>query len=110
MEEKNSIQDRHGIHAIFTNFMLWRKQHKVPFKWEERYAYVVLALLSIFIGAAAVLVSLHEIQVNNQKFCQVLGTAVPAPKPENPAKDPSRERAYEGYVKVAKLSHDLGCS
>lgn len=70
----------------------------------------MLVFLSLLFAASAVLISFHEIAVNNQKFCDLLSTVVPAPKPANPAADPSRERAYEGYVKTVKLSKSLGCS
>jgi hypothetical protein len=87
----------------------------------ERRGYIFLTLVNILMSVGAVLVALHQIDVdhrdslhqifvNNQKFCQVLEITPAAPKPADPKANPSRERSYEAYLKVVRLRESLGCS
>lgn len=111
-EERNNNSVVPGIRVIFRNLLLlrrWWKKYRTHFKWEERHAYVMLAALAIACGAASVLISFHQIQVNNQNFCDILTITTPVAKPANPAANPSRERSYEAYLKARRLSHKLGC-
>lgn len=76
-----------------------------------RYAYVVLALISVLCGLIAVEVSLKAISSNNQNFCDLTTSfASPAPvKPTDPAHDRRSERTWIVYNKVLRLSGKLGC-
>lgn len=110
MVARNSREIGRGLGVAWVNIQVlraWLKEHKP--QRSERNAYVTLALLSIVLSFGNYLISLHEIAVNNQKFCDLLATAVPVQKPADPIANQSREKAYEGYVKVSRLSHSLGC-
>ena len=74
-------------------------------------AFVVLAALSLLVGALSFVASVHYVETNNQKFCSLihLGVEHPVPKPAHPKQDPSREHAYQGYLSALKLGADLGC-
>lgn len=76
-----------------------------------RYAFVVLAALALLLSAGNLLFTVHEVSANNHKFCQVVAgvTAVPLPKPANPAANPSRENQYEWYERFVSLGRSLGC-
>lgn len=79
--------------------------------WKERRAYVILVLVCVIISTASFFISVQVANSNEKKFCDILtfGLAVPVPKPEDPKVHPSRERAYEAYIKVMHLTHALGC-
>ena len=51
----------------------------------------------------------QEIGVNNHKFCQVIGSVVPVPRPADPKANPSRVIAYEQYERAVSLGRSLGC-
>lgn len=76
-----------------------------------RYAYVVLALLSVVCAAIAVEISLAAIRSNNKNFCDLTTSfASPAPvKPLNPVLDPRGERSWVVYNKIVKFNHKIGC-
>lgn len=76
-----------------------------------RYAYVILALISVICAIIAVEISLVAIRNNNQNFCDLVGSfKYPAPvKPVDPAKDKRGERTWIIYNKVVRLDHRLGC-
>lgn len=76
-----------------------------------RYAYVVLALISVVCAFIAVEIALAAIRNNNQNFCDLVATFKhPAPvKPTDPAKDPRGERTWIVYGKVVRLDRRLGC-
>lgn len=78
---------------------------------KERYSFVILVIISVLAAAIAVGISIHEIDVNNAKFCDLVRavTSVPAPKPADAAANPSRERAYIDYQKFVQLGVRLGC-
>lgn len=76
-----------------------------------RYAYVILALISVICAIIAVEISLAAIRNNNQNFCDLVGSFKnPAPvKPIDPGKDKRGERTWIIYNKVVRLDHRLGC-
>jgi hypothetical protein len=51
----------------------------------------------------------REIGANDHKFCQVINSVVPVPRPADPAANPSRVIAYEQYERAASLGRSLGC-
>lgn len=73
-------------------------------------AVVVLFLIAALFGASNWYWTAREISANNHKFCQVIGSAVPVPRPADPAANPSRETAYRQYEKFVDLGRSLGCS
>lgn len=70
-----------------------------------------IAVVSLALAAANVAFTVHQVSANDQKFCQVITgfTAVPVPKPADPAANPSREQSYEWYLRFADLGRSLGC-
>jgi hypothetical protein len=72
-------------------------------------AVVVLFLIAALAGAGNLYWTAHAISTNNHKFCQVITTVVPVPRPADPKANPSRETAYEQYVRFAGLGRSLGC-
>lgn len=76
-----------------------------------RYAYVILALISVLCAVVAVEISLSAIRHNNHTFCDLMGslTVTPAQRPANPAADKRGERTWEIYEKVLNLQNHLGC-
>jgi hypothetical protein len=78
---------------------------------KERRGYVILALMSILLSLAVLLLGSRQISDNNHRFCDLFNALLtpPVPKPANPAKDPSRERSYVLYIKFQTLDKSLGC-
>ena len=78
---------------------------------KERRGYVVLALISIVLSAAVLLLGVQLQKENDHKFCDVFDTLISGtpPKPADPKTDPSRARSYELYVKLVHLDKSLGC-
>jgi len=80
---------------------------------KERKAYVILAVLMIFLTIALGAYERTQQELNNHKFCDILTVSLrvrPVPaKPADPKKDPVKERQYEGYILVHKLAGSLGC-
>jgi hypothetical protein len=78
---------------------------------KERYAYIILVLINVGLSCSLIFVFLYELKSNDQKFCQVVKsvTVVPAIRPINPAKDPSREKTWEHYRNFVDLGRSLGC-
>jgi hypothetical protein len=80
-----------------------------------RYAYVVLAVMCLVLGAGSYLYtnyrSDHDTKVNNKKICVFIDGIKdpPVAKPADPAHHASEERSYEHYQKLVKLYNDLGC-
>lgn len=72
-------------------------------------AVVVLFLIGFLAGAGNLYWTAHEISGNNHKFCQVIVSIVPVPRPADPKANPSRETAYEQYERFADLGRSLGC-
>lgn len=77
-----------------------------------RYAYVILALISVLCAFIAVEISLAAIRSNNQNFCDLMGSlSYPAPvKPTDPEHDLRGERTWVVYNKIVRLDHRLGCN
>jgi hypothetical protein len=75
-----------------------------------RYAYVILALLTLLTSGASTLFSAHQIDTNNHKFCQVITgfTATPVPKPTSP-KQHAVTTQYEWHQRFVQLGRSLGC-
>ena len=73
-----------------------------------RYAYAVLALLSLLVGAAAVLWSAHDVSVNEQKWCALVSTIdqANAAAPKRPA--PGTFTA-QFVSEIHQLRNELGC-
>lgn len=71
----------------------------------------MLTIISMITAAAATLVSFHQIDVNNHKFCQVITpfTSTKVTRPANPKANPSREQAWEWYERYVSLGRSLGC-
>jgi hypothetical protein len=80
-------------------------------KMAERRAYVVLVLISVFLSLASTVFAVHRADQDGKKFCDIIGAAIakPVPQPKDPKKDPSRERAYEYYLRFKTLDQRLGC-
>lgn len=78
---------------------------------KERRGYVVLVAISVFLSLCAALYGAHVSDVNEHKFCDIINASisVPAQKPTDPKKDPSREARYQYYLKFVRLDHELGC-
>lgn len=78
---------------------------------KERYSFIFLVVFSVLLATMAVMISLYRINDSNHKWCQIVNTIieVPAPKPDNPKADPSRERAWEFYIEFVVLKQSLGC-
>jgi len=100
---------------------------------KTRYAFVALAALSVLLAGASMLWDAHQVGVDNahwhqaiaaddahwhqaladtqRKFCGVVGgfTAVPVPRPSDPAANPSRVQSYEWYERFVSLGRSLGC-
>jgi hypothetical protein len=74
-------------------------------------AIVALFLIAFVLAASALLITSEEIAANNAKWCtaMVLITSHPAPKPADPAKNPSRVQAYQLYTTFRTLRRKLGC-
>jgi hypothetical protein len=74
-------------------------------------AIVALFLIAFVLAASALLITSEEIAANNAKWCtaMVLITSHPAPKPPDPAKNPSRAQAYQLYTTFRTLRRKLGC-
>jgi hypothetical protein len=77
----------------------------------ERRGYVVLVLISLIFSAGVFMINNQQQKQDEQKFCQLLDASlsVPVPRPANPAANPSRQRAFELYMKAVRLDHSLGC-
>lgn len=77
----------------------------------ERRAYVVLVFISICLSVATYVFAVRAINAADHKFCDIISatTSTPVPAPTDPAKDPSRERAYIFYLKFKELDRNLGC-
>jgi hypothetical protein len=77
-----------------------------------RYAYVILALISVVCAVIAVEIALAAIRNNNQNFCDLVGSLkYPAPvRPVDPANDRRGERSWVIYNKVVRLDQRLGCN
>jgi hypothetical protein len=73
-------------------------------------AIVVLFLINALGFGFNLYSTVHEIGTNNHKFCQVIVSIVPVPKPADPAANPSRETAFEQYERFAGLGRSLGCA
>ena len=75
------------------------------------WSFLVLLGISALLSVLMLFLGVKIVQDNNHKFCQVITgvTSVHIPKPAHPAKDPSRERQYEWYVKFVGLGNSLGC-
>jgi hypothetical protein len=78
---------------------------------DPRKAYVILALISIFTACLSFYFSVRVAHNSEKAFCDIVNavTANPPPKPADPQKDPSREHAYEFYLKFKVLDTRLGC-
>lgn len=72
----------------------------------DRYAYVAMVMLSLLVAFIAVFVSVHDVSVNNGKFCAFISNNISDPplkptiivaKPANPERDPAQERSWENY-------------
>jgi hypothetical protein len=111
-----------------------RNHHAMETLMKERYAYVVLATLTVLLSIGSVLVSAHfrnnddqhisqiiinsnkmyreAILTNDHKFCQVVNgiTSIPVPKPADPLSNPSRENQYEWYLRFVALGKSLDCT
>ena len=74
-------------------------------------AIVVLFAIPVVLAVFAIFWVNHTVTANNHKFCQVVSgvTAVPVPKPADPAANPSRENQYEWYERFVSLGRSLGC-
>jgi hypothetical protein len=82
-----------------------------PAGWKERRAYVILVIISVVLSISSFLLSVQVAKTNEKKFCDIINSvvAVPVPRPSDPQKDPSRERAYIFDVKFKSLDESLGC-
>lgn len=78
---------------------------------KERRAYIVLVAVSLVIGCLSILASLKFVSDSDHKFCQIVNAVnkIPVQKPANPAKDPSREQAWEFHLLYISLGRSLGC-
>lgn len=67
---------------------------------------VIVALIG-----ASMLFTVNYVKSTEREFCQVVtaATETPVQKPANPAANPSREQAYEWYLRFAALGQRLGC-
>lgn len=77
-----------------------------------RWAYVVLAMLSLGLSVLTVLFVIKEVSDSNHKFCQIITTSLapgPIAQPANPKKNPGQEKLYENYILVRDLGISLGC-
>lgn len=71
-----------------------------------------LVIVACFVGAVwgNYALTIHIQDVNNEKFCQYLETVVPRTKaPSDPAKNPSREVAYQFSLKTDHFEQSIGC-
>lgn len=68
-------------------------------------------VVMILLVAACLVFTTVSVRASDHKFCQVISgvTAVPVPKPADPASNPSREKQYELYEQFAALGQALGC-
>lgn len=83
-------------------------------RWAERIRWPRIeardVALLLLLGAT-LLFTAHYVNQSNHTWCQTLNllTSHPVPKPENPAANPSRERAYQFYAVFVQQRHRLGC-
>ena len=77
----------------------------------DRRAYVILVLISFILSAGSFFLSVRQSQEAERNFCDVIVgiTSAPAPKPTDPAANPSRERAYIWHEKFVRLGQKIGC-
>lgn len=74
-----------------------------------RYAYVVLAVLSLLTGAAAVLWSAHDVSVNDRKWCALMSTMDQA---NQAARKPPAPGTFTAQFvsEIHALKGELGCA
>lgn len=76
---------------------------------KARYAYAVLAVLSLLVGAAAVLWSAHDVAVNDKKWCSLVGTLDQAD--QTTRKPPAAGTFTAEFVsEIHALKGELGCA
>ena len=97
------------------------------------YSFTVVAALALALALIGLFWNAHQVSVDNahwhqaiaaddahwhqaladtqRKFCGVVGgfTAVPVPRPSDPAANPSRVQSYEWYERFVSLGRSLGC-
>lgn len=68
-------------------------------------------VIPVLLFGLSILFTVHYVAASNHKFCQVISgvTAVPVPRPADPAANPSREKQFELYEQFVSLGHSLGC-
>jgi hypothetical protein len=76
-----------------------------------RYAVVVLFAITMAFGVVNLMFSMHYVNANNHKFCQVIGDFVASPviKPVSPQLKSTLETAYMWYHRFLLLDRSLGC-
>lgn len=75
-----------------------------------RRAFVVLVLLSLAVGGASLLFTVHEVQASNHQFCMVVApfAQLPVAKPTSPAQKAVAAQ-YLWHQRFVQLSRSLGC-
>lgn len=65
----------------------------------------------VLLVAGCLLFTWEYVHATERKFCDVVSAVitVPAPRPADPAANPSRERAWQFYEQFARLHSSLGC-
>jgi len=77
----------------------------------ERRGYVILALMSIGLSVAVLLISINTDKATAQKFCQVIALHLKEPviKPPFPKNTPNLQLQWELHLRRIALAKELGC-
>jgi hypothetical protein len=77
----------------------------------QRFRRVFRELLPTLLAATSIAFTVVYVHYVDSGFCQVVtaATATPVSKPADPAANPSREQAYEWYLRFVGLGQRLGC-
>lgn len=68
-----------------------------------RYAFVALTVLSLLVGAASVLFTVHYVTASNHKFCSLISAYVSGPAPTTAA-------GIARTAQLTQLGRSLGCA
>lgn len=72
------------------------------------YPFVVLVLVSLLVGAAAVLWSAHDVSVNDRKWCALVSTIDQA-NAAAPRRPPAGTFTAQFIAEIHSLRGELGC-